>query len=167
MSRNISVLSGKPTFGTLRQQLDQSDYITRKKGLKTFCNNKNICNKLPKSKSYDKINSFNWGKYTASVNNCINGIPINKSSLIMGQYSKLDLNGVCDISFNVPCNTIDCNRTCTGIPITSDGVTPFYAIYNIDPKGELFGNSQCGSLNYTHYTKFKPSPNFLVYNRVT
>jgi len=167
MSRNISVISGNPAFGTIRQQLNQSDYIARKKGLRTFCSNKNICNKLPKSKSYDKINSYNWGKYTASVNNCNGVIPINKSNLVMGQYSKLDLNGVCDVSFAIPCNTVDCANICNGIPITSDEYTPFYAIYNIDPNGSLFGNSQCGTLNYTHYMKFIPSQNFSIYNRIT
>ena len=168
MSRNISVLSGKPSFGTLRQQLDQSDYITRKKGLQTFCNNKNICNKLQKSKSYDKINSFNWGKYSLTVNNCNGFIPINKSNLIMGQYSKTDLNGICDVILGPPCNSLGCNQSCPDIPIGSDGVTPFYAVYTIDPNGSLFGNSQCGALNYTHYMKFSPQlTNFSSYNRIT
>ena len=135
MSRNLSVLSGKPAFGTFSQQLVQSDYINRKKIRQT-------CNKL-------NPNDF-------CKNNCNNLIPINKSNLIMGQYSKLDLDGVCTIIYSPPCNTSGCNQLCPNIPIASDGFTPFYAVYTIDPNGSLFGKSQCGSLNYTHYMKFSP-----------
>ena len=39
----------------------------------------------------------------------------------------------------------------------NSGLKPFYQNYILDPKGKLFGNSQCGELNFTHYME----PNFL------
>jgi hypothetical protein len=153
MSRNLSVLSGKPAFGTLRQQLDQSDYINRKKGLYNFCNKKIS----PNSKK-----SCNIGKYI-----CPYVIPVNKGNLIMGQYSKLDLNNVCDIIAGPPCVELGCIQSCPSIPVVPGGPAPFFAVYTIDPNGSLFGNNQCGSLNYTHYLKFNPLlTDFSTHNKI-
>jgi len=59
----------------------------------------------------------------------------NKNNLVIGQYSKMNLNGVTTVSSN----NIVCNKN------------PFYETHTIDPFGELFGNTQCGELNYTNY----------------
>jgi hypothetical protein len=42
------------------------------------------------------------------------------------------------------------------IPINQLNEIPFYINYTIDPYGQLFGNSQCGELNYTKYMVFYP-----------
>jgi hypothetical protein len=34
--------------------------------------------------------------------------------------------------------------------------TPFYQVNTIDPNGSLFGNTQCGSLNWTQYLVLNP-----------
>ena len=166
MSRNISIIPAKTAFGTLRQNLCQSDYIARKKGLKTFCNNKNKCNNLRLSHSYDTLNQFALGKYTATIDICPNIFPINKSNLVIGQYSKLNLNGVCDIIAGPPCKEVGCDQLCPDIPLVVPSSVPFYATYTIDPNGSLFGKSQCGSLNYTHHMVFDPSVNFVNYNKI-
>jgi hypothetical protein len=147
--RNISVIPASTTFGTLRQNLSQSDYLTRKKGLYNYCKNKIICGNFIVAPSYEFKNSYNWGKYTNKLNNCPI-IPVNKSNLIMGQYTKMDLANVNTLSEIGPMNPDN----------------PFYYVYSIDPNGELFGNSQCGELNYTSYMIFQPTTNFINQNNL-
>ncbi len=167
MSRNISVISATPTFGTLRQNLSQSDYLTRKKGLKSFCQNPTVCNNNNIYRSYNDINTYNWGKYTKSLNDCTQ-IPVNKSSMVLNKYSVMDLNGACIIIAGSPCTNVGCINNCPPIGLVNDGMTPFYAAYTIDPNGALFGTNQCGSLNYTHYLRFSNyGPNFINYNKIT
>jgi hypothetical protein len=36
-------------------------------------------------------------------------------------------------------------------PSINPTLQPFYYYYNIDPNGELFGNTQCGINNYTNF----------------
>lgn len=164
-STYTKVVKAKTTFATLRENISQSDYITRKKGLQTFCNNRNICNKLTVAPNYSTINSFNWGKYVMDVNNCQNIIPINKSSLIIGQYSRFNLDNACTIIAGQP--PLYPGYPCPSIPVTVNPTIPFYSEYTIDPKGALFGYSQCGELNYTQYLQFTPNKKFNVYNRIT
>jgi len=66
-----------------------------------------------------------------------------KNDLVVGQYLKMNLNGVTTVSSNtiVPTKKI-----------------PFYESNTIDPIGELFGNTQCGELNYTKYLQFCQQP---------
>ena len=72
----------------------------------------------------------------------------NKSNLISGQYMKENLSDVCTVSdiIGSPCQ----NNTNVKIDPTTATV-PFYYTYQIDPIGELFGNTQCGELNFTRY----------------
>lgn len=132
----MSKAFAKPTFGTLKENLYQSDYINRKKA-------KNMC----------CTNSFN-------LRHC-NKVNINTTNLIIGQYSKLNLDNVCTVSNGPPpskyCsndNPCDPCQNNTGIVIES--TNPFYWENTIDPLGELFGFSQCGELNYTKYMVFMP-----------
>ena len=78
MAHAFKNISAKPTFGTLREELNQSDYITRKK---------NKC--------------------------CNNNLPVNKSNLIVGQYTKLNLYNVCTLSNGFPpSNPCEFNNDC-------------------------------------------------------
>ena len=128
MAHAFKNISAKPTFGTLREELNQSDYINRKK---------NKC--------------------------CNNNLPVNKSNLIVGQYTKLNLYNVCTVSNgpppSMPCDSInDCN-ICNEddiVKIDANSQVPFYFYYTIDPLGELFGKTPCGILNYTNYMVFNP-----------
>ena len=65
----------------------------------------------------------------------------NKTDLVTGQYLKMNLNGVVTVSSN---------------NIDSTSKAPFYDSNVIDPIGELFGNTQCGELNYTNYLQVFP-----------
>jgi hypothetical protein len=137
MAYAFAPISAKPTFGTLRDNLFQSDYIKLKKSKHILCRCRKICRC-----SCNRIN-------------------INTGNLIMGQYTKLDLTDVCTVIPTTPCPTTPCNLLCDCEPcITKDPVpivpdqengNPFYFSNTIDPIGALFGNSQCGEQNYIRY----------------
>lgn len=162
MAHAFKTISAKPTFGTLRENLYQSDYINRKKGVITFCKSPASCQRIKLALSYNTRNSFNLGRYTLSVNKC-NILPINKGNLIIGQYSNTNLNNICTVS-NIspytkpsPCGVDnECNPCQNNNPISINTDDTFYQKYTIDPLGELFGNTQCGELNYTKYMTFYP-----------
>lgn len=174
MAHAFKTISAKPTFGTLRENLYQSDYINRKKGIITLCNSSSRCQRINFAPSYSTINSFNLGRYTLSLDNC-NILPVNKSNLIIGQYTKMNLKDICTVqkinpTINpAPCTLTSCNNCPNPSTIIIDPNTPgisypFYFTYQIDPIGDLFGKSQCGELNYTHYMIFYPpqKPNTLA-----
>lgn len=141
MSQTFS--SAKSTFGTLKQNCYQSDYINRIKRKKTFCNNQTTC---------DRQNIFN------NLDNC-NIFSTNKYNLIVGQYTKSNMKNVCVVSVGSPptqycsnLNPCDPCQTTDQVPIiVSSSAIPFYMANTIDPLGELFGRSQCGELNYNKY----------------
>ena len=139
MAHAFKTISAKPTFGVIKDNMYQSDYIARKKGAFTFCNIPQQCHRLITSDSYSRLNSFNVRKYTTYAN---------KSNLISGQYMKENLTNVCTVSdiIGSPCQ----NNTNVKIDPTTATV-PYYYTYQIDPIGELFGNTQCGELNFTRY----------------
>jgi hypothetical protein len=129
MAYAFAPISAKPTFGNLRDNLYQSDYIQKKKS-KHLCQCKKSCN--------TKI--------------------VNTGNLIMGQYSKLDLTGVCTAIPTTPCNKIDDCEPCQmkePVPIPPTENVPFYYNNTLDPLGTLFGNSQCGEQNYARFMVFR------------
>lgn len=154
MAHAFKTIPAKPTFGNIRPNMFQSDYIKRKKALSTF--QSKIINKKCYSNSYDAKYLLNKGKYYYGINNC-DMLPVNKSNLIAGQYSKMDLQDVCDIttfSATIDPSENDCIDGCTSVQL--DPSVIFYENYVIDPCGQLFGKSQCGELNYTHYMVYYP-----------
>ena len=133
MAHAFKRISAKSTFGTLQEELYQSDYINKKK---------QQCNTI---------------------------LPVNKSNLIVGQYTKLNLYNVCTVSNgpppSIPCDfNNDCNPCQDDAIVMIDPNNPdnpknsdaFYLNYTIDPLGELFGKTSCGVLNYTNYMIFNP-----------
>ena len=158
MAHAFKTISAKPTFGTLRENLYQSDYINRKKGIISFCRSpsscQNTCQKIKVAPSYDKINSFNLGRFLDRYNVFLN----NKTNLVIGQYTKENLNNVCTVSplspytKPAPCGPdIPCTPCQNNNVVIIDPTNTFYNDYIIDPLGELFGKTQCGELNYTDY----------------
>ena len=154
MAHAFKTISAKPTFGTLKENLYQSDYINRKKGIITLCNLYSECQKISFAPSYSDINSFNLGIHTLGLNKCDKShIDKDKTNLIAGQYTTENLSNICTIS------VIDQNKqppydSCqTNVIINPNNSTtlPFYFTNQIDALGELFGRTQCGELNYTNY----------------
>jgi hypothetical protein len=159
MAHAFKSIPAKPTFGTVNAKniYSQSDYLQSKKAsliysLTSNCN-LNCCNKLIKTDSYQTKNSF----YLGLTNNLL-VIPFNKQNLVAGQYTYMDLSGVCCVIQGPICSNIfvnDCSQCDLPCPINVTTATqPFYFTNTIDPRGELFGNSQCGELNYTHFIRY-------------
>jgi len=171
MAHAFAPIPAKPTFGTFRKNLYQSDYISRKKAKLIYCNSKDTCGKILVAADYKERALFKTGRDAINLLRCSNAvIPINKANLIMGQYTKLDLNRVCTVLNTTNYSASDClkhiNDTDINIingcpnnsPVIIDpsSTTPFNQSNIIDPCGYLFGNSQCGELNYTSYMVFYP-----------
>ena len=115
----------KPAFGTLIKSQYQSDYILNKK-------NKNV-----------NVNVNNYERYLFLKK---------KSNIIAGLYYKMNLNNVCVVNDGPPCSNVDtCDICLTPAKIDINSVEPFFQTNTIDPLGALFGNSECGVNNFTHY----------------
>jgi hypothetical protein len=155
----MTSIPAKPTFGTLTQVVFQGDYLRNKKAKLSYCNNRNItnCNKLVKAGCYNEYNLYNKGRYLNALNKgCI--LPFNKTDLITGQYSKMNLSSVCTVIDGAPCSLIDsCPGCLTGANINASSIVPFCQKNTIDPVGALFGKSPCGINNFTRYMVYKNS----------
>ena len=159
MAHTFKPIPGKPAFGTLTQVVYQGDYITNKKAKLLYCLNqdKTSCNKLTKAPNYKEYNLYNKGRYLNALDKgCI--LPFNKTNLITGQYSKMNLSSVCTVIDGFPCSQIDsCPGCLNGASIDATTATePFYQTNTIDPVGDLFGKTQCGINNFTRYMVYKP-----------
>jgi hypothetical protein len=158
MAHAFKTIPAKPTFGTLTKVGYQSDYISNKKANLLYCNNpyKKNCDKLTKVSNYDQYNLFYKGRYLNDLNKgCI--LPFDKTNLIAGQYTKMNLKDVCTVSKGSPCSLINSCDGCSDIIIVDAASTePFYQINTIDPLGSLFGKSACGINNFTNYMVYNP-----------
>ena len=161
MAHAFTPIPAKSAFGTLQENLYQSDYLNRKKGKLSYYRGPSYCNKNKNQNSYNNINSYKLGRYANNLKTS-NVIPVHKWNLIVGQYTKMNLTNVCTISNSPPstqpCDNIPCdpcqNNTSPGVKIQF--LEPFYLTATIDQLGELFGNSQCGELNYNQYMVLYP-----------
>ena len=145
-----SIQSGKATLGTLKQVSYQSDYITNKKSKLNYCND-NICKKIVQFSNYNQYNLFNNGRYLFALDTK-KIIPFNKTDLIAGLYSKMNLTNVCTVINGPPCSKIEsCDNCSNVVTVDANSSKPFYVTNTIDPIGELFGNSQCGINNFIDY----------------
>ena len=62
MAHAFAPIPAKPAFGTLKENLYQSDYINRKKAKYTYCRGPAYCQKMSKTNSYAKLYSYNLGR---------------------------------------------------------------------------------------------------------
>ena len=159
MTHTFKPISGKPTFGTLTQVVYQGDYINNKKAKLVYCLNKDKtnCNKFAKAPNYKEYNLYNKGRYLDALNKgCI--LPFNKTNLIAGQYSKMNLASVCTVISGYPCSQIDSCPECLNPTLinATTATEPFYQTNTIDPVGSLFGKTQCGINNFTRYMVYSP-----------
>lgn len=155
MAHAFKIIPAKPTFGTLRSNTFQSDYITNKKSRLAYCNTSNKCNN--NSVSYNQMNLLNNGRRLSYNYLAKNGlVPFNKSNLVAGLYSKMDLEKVCTLINGFPCNNINtsCSACSTAVSINTTSTVPLNWTNTIDPVGALFGNTPCGILNFTDYMKY-------------
>jgi hypothetical protein len=137
MSRPFYGNSGKKSFGVFEEPLTQGDFIYNKKAKSTYCFANNCTPNLTEG---------NYLLYKRS--NVLNNFPcknvINKQNLYINLITKLNLKYVpviADFSGNIVPTTI------------TPTATPYFK-YNIDPSGNLFGNSICGINNYIRYMQY-------------
>ena len=152
MSRPFTNYTAKPAFAQVNEPLTARDYISKKKIKYTFCA-PNICHPNKNIKSYDKY----YGLKTANrfaFYPCLD-FDNNKSQLYSNLYTKLDLSVLRE---NTP---IISDLNGGTYPVTIDTTVQPYLKYNIDPSGNLFGDSPCGIDNYLDYVVFDVSLNGL------
>ena len=133
------------TFGTFQKNLYQDDYIYNKRQRTVFCKDLK-CERpftVAKQSDYTYIKHIQNSRYKI----------LNGHETSCGFLRVQDLNRV-NVVQNVSPNPklYTCDSSFNPIAITADNTT-FYKTYNIDPCGTLFGNTQCGLLNYTNFTK--------------
>lgn len=78
----------------------------------------------------------------------------NKNNLIIGSNTQMQLRGVCSLIQQPPCASNALNCTACSKAVQMDTVTPNTPVFEvlfIDPLGELFGNTVCGTLNFTRF----------------
>jgi hypothetical protein len=142
MSRPFTSYSAKAAFGKVNGPLRSCEYIRVKKNKYTFCAsntchaNKNILSRQKNQLTYPYAS-----------------VKIDKTQLYSNLYTKLDLS---DLSRNTPFISDLSGNT---FPVLIDTEVAPFLKYNIDPSGNLFGNTVCGIDNYLNYVKFDASFN--------
>ena len=143
MAHSFKTSSGYKSFGTFSQSSDAGDYISKKKARASFCNANN-CSPTLKVGTQTNLLLFN-------KSNMLSVYPyknfIDKNNLNINLITQLDLSGV-SVILDQTNNTIPCSIN--GI---DSAILP-YLTYNIDPSGELFGNTTCGIDNYLNYIMY-------------
>jgi len=142
--------SANKAFGVFLQPQNAGDYIYNKKAKSTYCN-ANICTPSLTVGSESNYLLFKRAN-KLRVYPCLNSI--NKANLNINLITKLDLTGVPviqDFSGNTVPSTIN----------TMNTVFDPYLRYNIDPSGNLFGNTICGINNWEKYMVYDASYNTL------
>jgi hypothetical protein len=139
--------SANKAFGVFSEPQNAGDYTYNKKTTTSFCQAK-YCTPALTIGSENNYLLFKRAKKLI-VYPCLNSI--NKANLNINLITKMDLSGnipvIQDVSGNVP-TTI----TTTDVP---------YLRYNIDPSGNLFGNTVCGINNWEKYLVYDASYNTL------
>jgi hypothetical protein len=136
-SRPFNQRSTRP-FGEFNEPDDAGNYILNKKAKATFCG-ANVCTPSVTVNTQGNLillKKSNLLKYYNSTNS------FNKANLNINLLTRLNMQNV---------NTVQQINNLPFVP---------YLNYIIDPQGELFGNTPCGSQNYVSYMVYNP-PNSL------
>jgi hypothetical protein len=139
--------SANKAFGVFSEPQNAGDYTYNKKSVATYCN-ANICTPSLTVGSESNYLLFKRAN-KLRVYPCLNSI--DKANLNINLITKLNLK-------NVP---VIQNFTTKSVPTTiTTSATPFLD-YNIDPSGNLFGNTICGIDNWEKYLVYDASYNKL------
>ena len=143
MANSLKGSSGKKAFGVFSESQNAGDYILNKKARATYCV-ANKCVPSVKVGTQSNLLLFNTAN-KLSLYPCKN--TINRANLYINLITKLDLSG------NIPVIEDFYSKE---VPSTIDTDVIPYLVYNIDPSGNLFGNTTCGAYNYTNYMVYNP-----------
>jgi hypothetical protein len=129
--------SANKAFGVFSESQSAGNYIYNKKVKATYCSN--TCSPYSMNIGSESNRLIFKTAYKLGVYPCLNSI--DKSNLNINLITKLDLT-------NVP---VIQNFTTKSVPTTiTTSAIPFLD-YNIDPSGNLFGNTICGINNWEKY----------------
>jgi hypothetical protein len=141
-SRPFKPYMGKNTFGVVKEPQEAGQYILNKTSIASFCS-PNVCvpSKALASQSsrliLRKANKIYFSR-------CQD--PYNTANLNINLVTVLDLSGVPVIQNNIT----------NAVPTTLDVLSIPFLEYTIDPSGNLFGNTVCGTDNFQNYLQFNP-----------
>lgn len=125
-----SFATGKSTFKSNKDTATAGDYISRIKAKTVYCKYPLTCNKMV-VKNYNARYLLERAKLDQNLT-----VSFGAGNLNLNLFTKMDLKDVCVVQ-NLVCGpSIDAN---------------FDTTYKIDPYGELFGNTICGTYNYQTY----------------
>ena len=155
-------ISALPTFASWKKPVSANEYTARKKGATYFCAERASANCPRRLRgggsgggSYAERNWFATGAANVgrkNVRKALETWQANKTSVRIGARTAMDLGSACSLILQPPCDPEAC-ASCS-VPVTlCVNDKPFFCNYYIDPVGDLFGRSQCGELNYTHYMR--------------
>jgi hypothetical protein len=142
-SRPFKPYMGKNTFGVLKESQDAGQYILNKTASTSFCI-PNVCvpsRTVASQSSRLILRSANKIYFSRCQD------PYNTANLNINLVTVLDLSGV---------PVIQESATPFSVPTTLDITSKPYLDYTIDPSGNLFGNTVCGTDNFQNYLKFNP-----------
>jgi len=143
MSRPFAKYPAKPTFAQINEPLEAGEYIKNKKTKYSFCT-PNICH--PNKNIYSQSNLMALKQANKLLFNPYRN-SFNSAQLYSNLYSELDLSGnvpvISDLSGNI-------------YPVSISTTTTPYLTYDIDPSGNLFGDTVCGINNFEQYLVYNP-----------
>jgi hypothetical protein len=145
MAHTFNSSSARKSFGLFAEPMDAGEYIYNKKSKTTFCIGNNKC--ISSMKVGSESNLLLLNRSNRLTNYPCKNI-INKANLNINLISKIDLQGVPIIK--------DVLTHDSPSVISFDSI-PFLD-YQIDPSGNLFGNTTCGINNYVNYIVYE-TPN--------
>jgi hypothetical protein len=152
MAHSFKTNSGYRSFGVFSEPLDAGEYIYNKKAKASFCV-ASSCVPAVNVGTQGNLLLFNRSN-VISVYPCKNNI--NKSNLNINLITQLNLLDVPVIQ-NVEHPENTSTSITPGLIGTAGIYSPPYLNYNIDPSGNLFGNTVCGINNYVSYMQYIPS----------
>ena len=140
--------SANKAFGVFSESQSAGNYIYNKKVKATYCSK--TCSPYSMNIGSESNRLLFKTAYKLGVYPCLNSI--DKTNLNINLITKMDLSG------NVP---VIQNFASKAVPTTiTTTATPFLD-YNIDPSGNLFGNTICGINNWEKYLVYDASYNKL------
>jgi len=142
-SRPFKPYMGKNTFGVLKESQDAGQYILNKTASTSFCI-PNVCvpsRTLASQSSRLILRKANRIYFSRCQD------PYNTANLNINLVTVLDLSGV---------PVIQESASPFSVPTTLDITSTPYLDYTIDPSGNLFGNTVCGTDNFQNYLLFNP-----------
>ena len=144
MSRPFAKNNGKSTFAQFKEPINASQYTLIKKTKYTFCK-PDYCH--PNKNLYSQSN---YMLLKQANNLATNDCDINHTQLYMNLITKLDLSENAIVATDLSGGSY---------PVKIDTTVEPYLKYNIDPSGNLFGNTVCGINNFENYIVYNPPSN--------